>query len=90
MALGVVRQALRMNVRVPEDLSVVGFDDSPAAMFSPVPLTTLRPQRKEIIRTAFDLLKDRIDGKQPKKEVKKYLDPELVVRASTTKNGGGA
>ena len=68
--------------RIPEDLSVVGFDDlSISRWFSP-PLTTVRQPLVEMGRTAAEMLLKMIDGREPHgRQVE--LATELVVRSST-------
>jgi DNA-binding LacI/PurR family transcriptional regulator len=81
MALGVLRALHELGRRVPEEISVVGFDDIPeAAYFSP-PLTTVRQRFDEIGARALRLLLVRIeDGAGRTGEI---VRPELVIRAST-------
>ena len=65
-----------MGVRIPQDLSVVGFDDASSVARAPVPLTTVRQPRDAMVRAALDLLlSDRNETV--------VLAPELVVREST-------
>jgi LacI family transcriptional regulator len=56
MALGVLTLAHRIGLRVPEDLSVVGFDDTPASRTSWPPLTTVRQPLKDMGRSIIDAL----------------------------------
>jgi DNA-binding LacI/PurR family transcriptional regulator len=81
MALGVLRALHELGRRVPEEISVVGFDDIPeAAYFSP-PLTTVRQRFDEIGARALRLLLARIeDGAGRTGET---VQPELIVRASS-------
>ncbi|MEV4641968.1 substrate-binding domain-containing protein [Actinoplanes sp. NPDC049548] len=81
-ALGVVEAARTRGLRVPEDLSVVGFDDMPTACWSAPPLTTVRQPFAEMGRVAMRRLLRRIAGEQltsPRIE----LATEIVVRRST-------
>jgi DNA-binding LacI/PurR family transcriptional regulator len=81
MAMGLLRALRESGRRVPEDVSVVGFDDIPeAAYFSP-PLTTVRQNFGEVGRHAFALLRDRIAGSE--RDPRRLVEPELVVREST-------
>jgi DNA-binding LacI/PurR family transcriptional regulator len=81
MALGVLCALREVGLRVPEDISVVGFDDLPeAAYFSP-PLTTVRQDFAELGRRAIDVIVRALDGDpRPSSEL---VNPTLVVRAST-------
>ena len=80
MALGFLHACRELGLRVPEDISVVGFDDIPeAAHFAP-PLTTVRQNFAEIGRRAVALLLDQLHGRAAPLEL---VLPELVVREST-------
>ncbi|ATO85685.1 LacI family transcriptional regulator [Actinoplanes sp. SE50] len=82
MALGAIRAARRRGMRVPHDVSVIGFDDSPLMAFTDPPLTTLRQPVAAMAVAAVRSLVDDINGHgSPRSE---YLfRPELVVRSST-------
>jgi alanine racemase len=82
MALGAIRAARRRGLGVPEDLSVVGYDDSPLIAFTDPPLTTVRQPVQAMSIAAVRSLVDEIHGyAAPHSE---YLfRPELVVRSST-------
>jgi LacI family transcriptional regulator, repressor for deo operon, udp, cdd, tsx, nupC, and nupG len=82
MALGAVRAARRLGRSVPEDLSVIGFDDSLFMACTDPPLTTVRQPIGSMGQTAVALLISQIDGGEvPHDET--MFDPELVVRGST-------
>ena len=72
-----------LNLRVPEDLSIVGFDDSLLARNCAVPITTVSPQPHELGRTAVDLLVGKIESSQPQTKRSVLIAPRLVVREST-------
>ncbi|MDR2896378.1 MAG: LacI family transcriptional regulator [Propionibacteriaceae bacterium] len=82
LALGAIRAARRAGLRVPEDFSVVGFDDS-ALMNSVDPaLTTIRQPIEAMGRAAVELLVAAIEGETlPNQPL--LFEPELVVRRST-------
>jgi DNA-binding LacI/PurR family transcriptional regulator len=83
-AIGAIRALREAGLRVPEDVSVVGFDDIQAAMFHSPSLTTVRQPLQQMGEIAAKVLLDRLEGKEdwPKQIAVK---PELVVRESTTK-----
>ncbi|GIF50154.1 LacI family transcriptional regulator [Asanoa ferruginea] len=82
MALGAIRCARRRGLRVPDDVSVVGYDGSPLMAFTDPPLTTVRQPVEAMAVAAVRALVDEIEGHAaPHSE---YLfRPELVVRSST-------
>jgi DNA-binding LacI/PurR family transcriptional regulator len=80
LALGVLRAAADLGLRVPEDLSVTGFDDVPAAAFAAPPLTTVRQPLRGKGEAAAELLAELLEGAPPRTV---ELPVELVVREST-------
>jgi DNA-binding LacI/PurR family transcriptional regulator len=84
-ALGALDGAMEVGVSVPSELSVVGFDDSPAARHATPPLTTVAQPHEEKGRLAARWLMDAIEhGSAPPAQHKRAILPtELVVRDST-------
>lgn len=83
MAAGVLYTAQEMGLKVPEDLSVAGFDDSMLATRIRPSLTTIRRPVREMARLATTKLIASIDGRDDEARVGIFLDPVLVVRDST-------
>ena len=81
MALGVLRALWEHGLKVPGDVSVVGFDDVPEAGFFQPPLTTVRQDFDEIGRCCIERLLWQLRGVAP--EPFMPIQPTLVVRAST-------
>lgn len=81
MALGLMLALNEAGLRVPEDFSVVGFDDIPEAAYFVPPLTTVRQDFAELGRRCVGAVLAQLDGEQPRRF--EPLKPELVVRAST-------
>lgn len=81
MALEAINVALSKSVRVPEELSIVGFDDNPAAAHGRVPLTTVRQPLSEMGRAGLELLYQQMRGKK-QSPTKLLLPTELVERQS--------
>ena len=86
IALGLIRALTEAGRRVPEDVSVVGFDDMPEAGYFLPPLTTVRQDFSELGRRALGSLVERISGGDPGRHVR--VPPELVVRASAAPPAG--
>jgi LacI family transcriptional regulator, repressor for deo operon, udp, cdd, tsx, nupC, and nupG len=84
MAIGIIQGLKAEGLRVPEDISVVGFDDIEFAQYCDPPLTTIRQPAKELGSNAMSLLCKLIDGKfDPETVLRPYFLPtELIVRGS--------
>lgn len=82
LAIGVLAQLRRAGRRVPEDVAIIGYDDTPDAPFASPPLTTVSPDKTALAGTVLDLLGERIAGYDgpPRTVVTPY---DLVVREST-------
>ncbi|PKH39629.1 LacI family DNA-binding transcriptional regulator [Nocardioides alpinus] len=87
MALGVMRSARMRGLRVPEDLSVVGCDDSQMMEFVDPPLTTVRQPAEALAQAASQEIAEQISGIPPHAGEVLYR-PELVVRGSTASVAG--
>jgi DNA-binding LacI/PurR family transcriptional regulator len=88
LALGVLRAARGAGIRVPEDLSVVGFDDSPPARVAEPPLTTVAQPLRERGQAVGALVRALIRGEEVSSPA---LAPvQLVLRSSTGPPGGAA
>ncbi|WP_028058963.1 LacI family DNA-binding transcriptional regulator [Candidatus Solirubrobacter pratensis] len=81
-ALGVLEAARQAGLRVPRDLSVVGFDDTPAALWSAPPLTTVRQNMTGLGRVALRTLVELAEGQEPVSH-RIELATSLVQRQST-------
>jgi len=87
IALGAIRAARRQGLKVPGDVSVVGYDDSAFMNYTDPPLTTLRQPIEAMAKAAVTLLVNQISGNAP--TPKELLhEPELVVRGSTGPRNG--
>jgi LacI family transcriptional regulator len=86
-ALGILESARRLGVRVPQDLSVVGYDDTPAALSSAPPLTTVRQPMSSVGRVALRNLFLQNAGEAPASH-HIQLATTLVVRDSTAPPSG--
>ncbi|HKB20187.1 MAG TPA: LacI family DNA-binding transcriptional regulator [Gaiellaceae bacterium] len=85
LAIGALQAAAELGVAVPEALSLVGFDDSPAAALARPPLTTVAQPHEEKGRLAAERLLDEIAHRTDSKNrlTREILPTELVVRRST-------
>jgi len=81
-ALGVYQVARELRLHIPEDLSVVGFDDLPVARWVGPPLTTVRQPLVDMAETASELVLAMARG-EPPAQSRVELSTELVVREST-------
>jgi LacI family transcriptional regulator, galactose operon repressor len=81
-ALGVMNAVAEAGRRVPDDVSVVGFDDLHLSAYTSPPLTTIRQPAVEIATLATEILIGLTRGQQAER-MRHLLEPELVVRASS-------
>lgn len=84
MALGALSYAKRRGLKVPDDLSIIGFDNISLAEFCDPPLTTVSQPRFDIGREAMLLLLNQMSG-QVVDSGSRLLDCELIIRGSTSK-----
>jgi len=82
MAIGALRAAHEAGVAVPDELSIVGFDDIELSSYTSPALTTVAQPKTQIGALAVDMLLERVSGKRHE-PCKVVLQPELRVRAST-------
>lgn len=80
-ALGAIRQIHASGLRVPRDVSVIGFDDLSIVQFTEPPLTTIRQPMSEMGRLAMEAVLDLLGGSGSTHEIK--VRGELIVRGST-------
>jgi LacI family transcriptional regulator len=80
-AIGVMAAAHALGLRIPEDLSLVGYNDIPVVSRLPVPLTTVRVPFRQIATGALDLLNEAGAGAEPRTLV---AAPTLIPRKSAT------
>jgi DNA-binding LacI/PurR family transcriptional regulator len=81
LAIGALSAAAKRGLRVPEDIGIVGFDDTELARNSSPPLTTMRIYSREMARSAVKRLLERIEGGAlPPVKVEYPID--LIIRES--------
>lgn len=83
-AIGVLHKLYRAGLRVPDDLSVIGFDDIHIAEVTIPPLTTIQMSRYELARSAFSALRAHVEHSGDSAPKREYNIPtDLIVREST-------
>lgn len=92
MAMGALSGCWQAGWRVPDDISILGFDDIDEAAVGTPPLSTIRQPIEDMANESFRLLMELIDGKHDdKRPMPTTIKPELVIRSSCThpktKNG---
>lgn len=85
LAIGLLQAAFQAGISIPEQVSIVGFDNLDITPFTIPPLTTVSQSGIEMGQTAANLLLDMIERNQPSSEVDDIIiNPALIVRQSTT------
>ena len=90
VAMGLVKAIIDLGMKVPDDVSVIGFDDIRFCDTFLVPLTTVRVPKYEMGNIAAQMLIQHIESRETVRPQRHYLDAELVVRASTGPPGHAA
>ena len=80
-AVGLLDALTRAGIRVPEQMSVVGYDDSPQSHWAHIELTTVSQEAGQQAKYAVASVIDRLGGRTELREI--VLTPRLVVRATT-------
>ncbi|WP_277600361.1 substrate-binding domain-containing protein [Thermosipho globiformans] len=83
--MGALRALYDHGLRVPEDVSIIGYDNGPFSEYLHPPLTTIHQPRREMGLTAAQLLIERILGKGPKIPRNVVLTTKLIERMSVKK-----
>ncbi|POF59316.1 transcriptional repressor PurR, partial [Vibrio vulnificus] len=84
MALGLMSRLQQLGLRIPEDISVIGYDNIELAEYFSPPLTTIHQPKRRVGKNAFEILLERIKDKEHDKRVFE-MHPELVVRDTVKK-----
>ncbi len=85
LALGAVRAANRLNLRVPADISIIGYDDSPMMSFTEPALTTVHQPVDRMGLAAVQNLIPLMESTKHKAIDKLVFEPQLIVRNSTAR-----
>lgn len=86
-ALGIYRAAHELGLRIPDDLSLVGYNNTALAALAPVQLTSVDQAGHTMGSTAARLLIERVEGRRDR-AIRTTMTPRLVVRKSTATPGG--
>ncbi|MBF0384516.1 MAG: LacI family DNA-binding transcriptional regulator [Candidatus Omnitrophica bacterium] len=81
MALEAMTVAIELGIKIPDELSIVGFDDSPACLYSSIGLTTVKQPLFEMAEQAVKILHQIVNEKH-KGRAKEILPPKLIIRES--------
>ena len=79
MALGLMSRLQQKGIQIPEQISVIGYDNIELAEYFSPPLTTVHQPKRRVGKNAFEILLERIKDKEHEKRVFE-MHPEIVVR----------
>jgi LacI family transcriptional regulator, galactose operon repressor len=82
MALGAREAVLDANLKVPEDMALIGFDDIAFSSLRGIEITTVRQKKYDMGALAVEILADRIEKGSPQKVKQIRLEPEIIIRSS--------
>jgi LacI family transcriptional regulator len=83
LAIGAMKAIGEANLRIPQDVALVGYDDIEISAYLHPPLTTVRQPTHQIGQTAARILLDKLESEETPEPKKIILKPELVVRETT-------
>lgn len=83
VCFGAMKVIREKNIRIPEEIALVGFDDIPLAQFAYPPLSSVSRQSRKIGEETALLFLAKIDGQQENKQIS--LEPQLIIRESSKK-----
>jgi LacI family transcriptional regulator len=84
IAYGVYAAARELELRIPAELSVIGYDDHPVSMLLAPPLTSFSWDAERLVEVAVGMVLAAIDG-QPRRRRRVVIEPVLRERASTAR-----
>ena len=85
LATGVMRALMEMGLRIPEDVSVVGTDNSWISRNWTPSLTTIDIKKEKMAELAVNILERRLKSKNWKNPIQESIDSDLIIRDSTCK-----
>lgn len=83
VAIGVHQALLELGLRVPDDVSLIGYDDVRLLRYREVPLTTIRTPNREMGEKAAELLIKQVEAPSSLPPERVHLQAELIIRKST-------
>lgn len=86
ISLGTIKAIREIGLKIPEDVSLISFDEQPYSAFLETPMTTVNQKKTEIAQLAVDILLKQIESKDYKENiVKMKLKTDLIIRESVRK-----
>jgi GntR family transcriptional regulator of arabinose operon len=85
VAYSIYHELQALQIKVPEEIAMIGFDNSFLAENNRVPFSSIEHPKEELGKMAAGLLLDLIHGRVQKDQLRRVIDPELVLRESTQK-----
>lgn len=82
ISFGCMKALKEKDLKIPEDISIIGFDDLPSDLLSDPPLTSVKVSKRRIGRRAFQLLKRRFEAEETLPYEKVFIGSELIIRES--------
>jgi LacI family transcriptional regulator len=82
IAAGIIKSAIKLGIRIPDELGVAGFDNSLSSILSPVPITTIRQRKEKVAEEVFKAMIKKLENNEIK--IERLIEPELIIRDSTT------
>jgi LacI family transcriptional regulator len=82
VALGVIEAAEEIGLNIPDDVSLIGFDDIPYASLPKIKLTTISQPKYDMGRESVNMLFDKLSQENSKQGLHKVIKPRLIIRST--------
>jgi len=76
MAVGIIKSAIKLGIKIPDELGIVGFDNSLSSILSPIPITTIRQKKENVAKEAFEAIMRKLQNSEIK--IERFIEPELI------------
>ncbi len=81
IAVGIIKSAIKLGIKIPDEFGVCGFDNSLSSILSPVPITTIRQKKEKVAKEVVKAMIRKVENNEIK--IEKFIEPELIKRDST-------
>ncbi|MFW6224057.1 MAG: LacI family DNA-binding transcriptional regulator, partial [Bacteroidota bacterium] len=89
LSLGVMEASVEMKLHIPDDFSLISFDEQPYSAYLSTPMTTVNQQKEKIGSKALEFLVETIDNPEKQQNIQLMMKTKLIIRDSVKRLDGG-